>query len=64
MLKREQIGTGDVTINITVQFDTISINLTCADSYAAQVLFDDVVERIQSGHGIMLGRVEKEAKSG
>jgi hypothetical protein len=39
---------------ITVCVDTVSIQVICGDEYEAQVLYDDLTERLQSGEGITL----------
>lgn len=39
---------------ISVLFNTVSVEIICADGYEAQVLYDDLVERMQSGEGICL----------
>lgn len=39
---------------IGVMFDTVTIELHCGDEYAAQVLHDDLCQRIASGEGISL----------
>jgi hypothetical protein len=39
---------------VSVLFDTVSIEVICGDDYLAQVLYDDLVERLQSGQGITL----------
>jgi hypothetical protein len=46
---------------VSVLFDTVSVEIICGDEYEAQVLFDDIVERMQSGEGISLGVEPKEA---
>lgn len=42
------------TISVDVLMDTVTLKLHCGDEYEAQVLFDDLVERLQSGQGITL----------
>lgn len=44
---------------VSVLFDTVSIEVICGDEYEAQVLYDDIIERMQSGEGISLGVVPK-----
>jgi hypothetical protein len=39
---------------VSVRFDTVSIDVMCGDDYEAQVLFDDLTERLQKGEGITL----------
>jgi hypothetical protein len=42
-------------MNIKVAFNIVSLEIVCRDSYEAQVLFDDLVERIKSDGGMVLG---------
>jgi hypothetical protein len=51
-------------VAISVLFDTVSVELICGDDYAAQVLYDDIVERMQSGQGIYLNAKPAAAASG
>jgi hypothetical protein len=39
---------------VSVIFDVVKIEVHCKDNYEAQVLYDDVVERMQAGEGITL----------
>jgi hypothetical protein len=39
---------------LSVLFDTVTIEVICGDDYEAQVLYDDLVERMQAGEGITL----------
>ena len=41
-------------IAVSVVFDTVKIEIICGDDYAAQVLYDDLVDRLQNGQGIKL----------
>lgn len=41
-------------ISLTVLFDTVKIEIACADDYQAQVLFDDLAERLESGQEISI----------
>ena len=41
-------------IAVSIKFDIVSIELICGDDYLANVLYDDLVERLQSGQGITL----------
>lgn len=41
-------------IGVSVKFDTVSIELVCGDAYLANVLYDDILERLKSGQGITL----------
>lgn len=51
-------------VAISVQFDVVMIELICGDEYAAQVLYDDLVERMQSGEGVTLSAKPAAATSG
>jgi len=48
-------------IVIGVLFDTVTIEVICGDEYEAQVLYDDLVERMKSGEGISLSIKPSEA---
>ncbi len=39
---------------ISVLFDVVSVEIICGDDYEAQVLYDDITERLQKGDGISL----------
>lgn len=39
---------------IGVLFDTVTTEIICGDDYAAQILYDDIVERVQSGQVVSL----------
>jgi hypothetical protein len=41
-------------VAISVQFDMVTIELICGDAYAAQVLYDDLIDRLRCGEGITL----------
>jgi len=45
----------DKKIAISVMFDIVKIEIAVGDDYEAQVLYDDLIERMQSGEGISLG---------
>jgi hypothetical protein len=48
---------------ISVMFDVVGVEIHCGDEYEAQVLYDDLIERMRSGEGFSLGAKPKE-KSG
>lgn len=48
---------------ISVLFDTVSVEIICGDAYEAQVLFDDLCERMQAGEGIQLSCAPKEEQT-
>jgi hypothetical protein len=37
------------SINVSVVFNTVRIEIECADEYQAQVAYDDIVQRMQNG---------------
>ena len=41
-------------IAVSVMFDTVKLEVICGDDYEAQVLYDDLIERLRSGEGISL----------
>lgn len=41
-------------ITVDVLFDTVKIGVICGSDYEAQVLYDDLVERLKSGEGLSL----------
>ncbi|MFC3208083.1 hypothetical protein [Aquamicrobium soli] len=41
-------------IAISVLFDTVTVELICGDEYAAQVTYEDIVDRLQRGEGLTL----------
>lgn len=47
-------------VAISVMFDIVKIEIICGDDYTAQVLYDDLVERLGAGQGITLGLGQKE----
>ena len=53
-MNREIISSGKKT-EVGVIFDVVRIEIHCGDDYEAQVLFDDIVERLQAGHGLTIG---------
>ena len=41
-------------VDLTVMLDTVKIIIKCASDYEARVLFDDLVERLESGQEISI----------
>lgn len=41
-------------IAISIFIDTIKIELICGDEYAAQVTYEDILDRLQRGEGLAL----------
>ena len=39
---------------VSVRFDVVTVEVICGDLYEAQVLYDDLIERLRSGEGITL----------
>lgn len=59
MSKTEKVGQ---QVGVSVLFDTVTVEVICGDEYAAQVLYDDVIDRLQRGEGITLS-LEQPAKA-
>lgn len=47
------------SILLGVMFDTVEIKIVCDSDYGAQVLYDDLVDRLQAGQGIILAPGQK-----
>lgn len=47
---------------IDIQGNKVIIEVVCRDVYEAEVLFDDLTERMRSGDGISLGILPKNKK--
>lgn len=41
-------------VAVSILFDTVSIELICGDGLRANVLYDDLIERLQSGQELTL----------
>lgn len=41
-------------VAIGVEANTVTVNLICSDNYAAQVLYDDLTERLSAGNGLKI----------
>lgn len=39
----------DKKIAVSVMFDVVKIEIICGDIYLAQVMYDDIIERLQRG---------------
>jgi len=59
--KREILATTQ-KIAISVLFDTVTVELICGDEYAAQVTYDDLIDRLQRGEGLTLSIKQAEAR--
>lgn len=51
MTKPQRVGR---QIAISVLMDVVTIEVICGDNYEAQVLYDDLVDRLRSGEGMTL----------
>lgn len=51
-------------IAVSIMFDTVSVELICGDEYLANVLYDDLIERLKSGQGITLSVDAKPVSNG
>ena len=41
-------------IALSVKLDVVSIQIICKDEYFANVLYDDILDRLQAGDGVMI----------
>jgi hypothetical protein len=41
-------------VAVSVVFDIVKIEVICGDDYEAQVLYDDICDRMKAGEGITL----------
>jgi hypothetical protein len=44
---------------ISIMFNTVSVEIICDDSYEAEVLYDDLIERAKLGEGFSLSVLAK-----
>lgn len=44
---------------VSVMFDTVSIQIICGDGYDAQVLYEDISDRLRDGEGVTLSLPQK-----
>jgi hypothetical protein len=51
-------------IAVSVMFDTVKVEIICGDDYEAQVLYDDLIERLRSGEGISLSVLSPKVEVG
>ena len=51
--KREVIAR-PYKLAVNIMLDTVSIELICGDEYAAEVLYDDIIDRLKAGEGLTL----------
>ncbi len=56
-------GLRNKRMSVSVLFDVVKIEVHCGDDYEAQVLFDDITDRLNSGERLYLdvtpkGRVD------
>ena len=59
--KREIIATPQ-KLGLSVVFDVVKVEFICGDTYAAQVLYDDLLDRLQDGEGLTIS-VQQPARS-
>jgi hypothetical protein len=62
MSDTELIGTIGKKVAVSVRFDTVCVEIICGDDYLAQVLYDDLTERLQKGEGITIGLGQKKVE--
>lgn len=41
-------------VAISVEGESVTVEIMCGDAYLAQVIFDDITERLRAGTGIVL----------
>jgi hypothetical protein len=42
-------------LGVSVSKNVVTVEIICADAYEAQVVHDDIIERMRSGEGLSLG---------
>lgn len=45
-------------VAVSVLFDTVTIEIICGDDYMAQVLYDDLLDRLRRGEGITVSMAQ------
>lgn len=48
-------------VAVSVRFDTVSIEVICGGDYEAQVLYDDLIDRLRNGEGFTISLEQAEA---
>ena len=48
---------------VSVKFDVVQLEIICGDDYEAQVLFDDLIDRLRDGEGISLNILGAKAEA-
>lgn len=51
-------------VAVDVLGDTVKLHIICGDDYEAQVLYDDIVERLRAGESISLNLVRPALPTG
>jgi len=51
-------------ISVSVALDVVTLQIKCGDGYEAQVLYDDLRERLESGQGLALGVLRTREQGG
>lgn len=46
-------------LEVSVLFDEVTIKIGCGDGYAAQVLYDDIVDRLRRGDIVKIFGTQK-----
>lgn len=52
--RAEEIIAKPYKLAVSIVLDTVSIELICGDEYAANVLYDDIIDRLKAGEGLTL----------
>ncbi len=49
---------------VSIRFDTVVVEFLCGDQYAAEVLYEDLIDRLSKGEGITLSVTRPEKIGG
>ena len=63
MAQRPNELLGKSQVAVSVLDDTVSIELIYSDAYVAQVVYDEIIERLSRGEGLTLGLSQPEPLS-
>lgn len=58
-LENVQSVLSSVKVELRVLFDVVTINLHCASNYEAQVLFEDILDRVKDGQPLIIAPHKK-----
>jgi hypothetical protein len=60
MTKRTLLGGKKMAVSVL--FDVVKLEIICGDDYEAQVLFEDLIDRLRDGQDIQLSVANAEEK--